>query len=206
MLNHGVSEDTSKLVSLARIPTQEKPIDDDDEIVALIQRQRVVRCGMDAWATLSRAESFDKWCAIAAALAVGREYALRVSDAPQPIGAGYSKAFAVWLKQHRLDDIEATSRSAALELHTHLAEIIEWRDGLPEKQRRRLRHPLSNVKAWRRATGQRATVDPMAQAAAAWARLLAILETLPASCAGRLWREIEHHAARALTPTLKRTG
>ena len=43
-------------------------------------------------------------------------------------------------------------RSVAIELHENAAAIEVWRATLPEKQRRRLVHPLSNVRRWRAAT------------------------------------------------------
>jgi hypothetical protein len=65
-------------------------------------------------------------------------------------------------------------RSAALDLVEHLAEIEAWRLTLSEKRRRQLKHPLSNVAAWRKAPQQAADPlirdDPVEAAKAAWQR------------------------------------
>jgi hypothetical protein len=49
----------------------------------------------------------------------------------------------------RLPDAMAKSvRSVAIELHENAKAIEAWRATLPERQRRRLVHPLSNVRRW----------------------------------------------------------
>jgi len=42
--------------------------------------------------------------------------------------------------------------SVAIEFHENIEAIEQWRDALPERRRRRLIHPLSNMRAWRKAT------------------------------------------------------
>jgi hypothetical protein len=42
-----------------------------------------------------------------------------------------------------------STRSVAIELHENAAAIEQWRSTLSERQRRRLIHPLSNVRRWR---------------------------------------------------------
>jgi hypothetical protein len=71
------------------------------------------------------------------------------------MGQIYCKAFGAWLAKCGFGSIEKSVRSAALDLVEHLAEIEAWRATLSEKRRRRqLKHPLSNVAAWRKATAQ----------------------------------------------------
>jgi len=45
-------------------------------------------------------------------------------------------------------------RSVAIELHENIDAIEQWRTTLTDKQRRRLRGPLQNVRRWKRETGQ----------------------------------------------------
>jgi hypothetical protein len=70
---------------------------------------------------------------------------------------------------------------------------------LSDRERRRLLHPLSNVRRWRAATKQNKTKasDDVAKAAAAWRRCVACLEALPPDQAQLLWREVYEQAARA---------
>lgn len=62
------------------------PIDDTKEKVAKLLEICTIRAGVDAWTAIGRAESFKSWCAIGAALAIGRVYALRVTGANAPMG------------------------------------------------------------------------------------------------------------------------
>jgi len=50
------------------------------EIAERFAQQRVIRAGLDAWRLIGRAESFDSWKAIGAALAIGKAYAQRIAD------------------------------------------------------------------------------------------------------------------------------
>jgi hypothetical protein len=90
----------------------------------------------------------------------------------------YCKAFSAWIAKHGFNGIEKTVRSAALDLVEHLAEIEAWRLTLSEKRRRQLKHPLSNVAAWRKAPQQAADPlirdDPVEAAKAAWQRFCVI--------------------------------
>ena len=46
---------------------------------AKVAERRVIRAGRDAWHEIGRAESFEAWCRIGAALAVGKAYALKAN-------------------------------------------------------------------------------------------------------------------------------
>jgi hypothetical protein len=53
------------------------------------------------------------------------------------------------MTQHGFDKMAKSARSVAIELHENANAIEAWRETLPEKQRKRLVHPLSNVRRWR---------------------------------------------------------
>ena len=97
-------------------------------------------------------------------------------------------------------------RSAALDLVEHLAEIEAWRLTLSEKRRRQLKHPLSNVAAWRKAPQQAADPlirdDPVEAAKAAWQRFCALTRALPADEARPLWQVAQTQAAAVLGSAL----
>lgn len=139
------------------------------EAAARIAERRVIRAGLDAWAAIGKAESFEAWRAIGAALTIGKVHALRVTNAPQAWGRNYSREFSEWIKTHGLDRMPKSVRSVAIELHENGKAIDEWRSTLSDKDRRRLIHPLSNVRRWRAAT--RCNGNPLSNvrhAAAAW--------------------------------------
>jgi hypothetical protein len=115
-------------------------------------RVRVIRAGRDAWEAINKAASFDGWKAIGAALAVGKAHALKVSGANQAWGRNYSREFSDWIKAHGFEKMPAATRSVAVELHEHAEAITAWRDTLPERQRKRLVHPLSVTRRWRAST------------------------------------------------------
>jgi hypothetical protein len=157
---------------------------------------KTIRLGRDAWEAVGRAESFEAWKRIGAALAVGKAHALRVSGG-SAWGRNYSREFNLWVRQHGFDKVPAATRSVAVELHEHAEQITQWRDGLPERQRKRLIHPLSVTRRWKAATAHcngKCSQDLRRDAKAAWARFCACARALPADEAQPLWRLIAAEA------------
>ncbi len=91
-------------------------------------------------------------------------------------------------------------RSVAIELHENAKAIEAWRATLPERQRKRLVHPLSNVRRWRAATSSNGKCpgDLRREAAAAWRRFVACVEALPPEQAAPLWQAAQAQAAAAM--------
>jgi hypothetical protein len=86
-----------------------------------------------------------------------------------------------------------STRSVAIELHENATAIEAWRATLPEKQRRRLIHPLSNVRHWRAATAHgngKSPADLKRDAMAAWRRFVSCVRSLPADQAMQLWQTV----------------
>jgi hypothetical protein len=65
------------------------------------------------------------------------------------------------------------ARWSAVDLVENLSAIEQWRSTLSEKDRRRLVHPLSNVRRWRRSLAPKPEPDRAALAQAALDRFLA---------------------------------
>jgi DNA-directed RNA polymerase specialized sigma24 family protein len=89
----------------------------------------------------------------------------------------------------------------ALELNENVTAIEQWRTTLKDKQRRRcVVHPLSNVRAWRKATAQNKTndTDDVSKAAAAWRRFVACVNSLPPDQAAPLWQAAQAQANAVL--------
>jgi hypothetical protein len=86
------------------------------------------------------------------ALAIGKAHALRISRAPTAWGRNYSREFGEWIKQHGFGKMSAPTRSVAVELHDNAEAITAWRNTLPERQRKRLIHPLSVTRRWKAST------------------------------------------------------
>jgi hypothetical protein len=168
------------------------------EAAARVAERRVVRRGLDAWREINRAESFEGWRAIGAALAVGKRHALKVTGANAAWGRNYSREFSDWMKQHGFDAMAKSVRSVAVELHENAKAIEAWRATLPERQRKRLIHPLSNVRRWRASlnhgNGKHPT-DFKRDAVAAWRKFCDCVAMLPPSEAGPLWQAAYTRAA-----------
>jgi hypothetical protein len=97
----------------------------------------------------------------------------------------------------------APTRSVAVELAEHATEISVWRDGLPEKQRRRLIHPQSVVRRWRIATRSVSADterpdDLKHDAMVAWRRFVSCVEALPPDQQHQLWHEVLAQAQAAI--------
>jgi hypothetical protein len=66
---------------------------------------------------------------------------------------------------------------------------------LPEAQRKRLIHPLSNVRRWRASTTHgngKYPADLRPEAAAAWRRFVSCVRLLPPDQAMPLWQALAH--------------
>jgi hypothetical protein len=164
---------------------------------------RTIRRGRDAWETITRAESFQAWTDIGKALMVGRNVALGLTGANAPHGRRYSVAFSKWCRQHGFSGMQKGVRSVALELYANIDAITEWRATLPEQQRRRLIHPLSNVRRWRIATqaNGKCPQDLKREAKAAWRRFVSCTGLLPPDQAAPLWQTAQIEiAARIASP------
>jgi hypothetical protein len=92
-------------------------------------------------------------------------------------------------------------RSWTLDLHTHLAEISQWRATLTDRKRRRLTNPQSIVRRWRKDTAPihkaGGAGSPLRAATAAWGRFVASVRTLSLDDARPLWRAVYEEAARS---------
>jgi hypothetical protein len=132
-------------------PVDEEP--ERKEIAARFAEHRIVAKGRDAWAAINKAESFEGWKAIGAALAVGKAHALKVTGANAAWGRNYSREFNLWVRQHGFERMPAPTRSVAVELHEHAEAITSWRDSLPERQRKRLGTPGEGTGRHRYAQG-----------------------------------------------------
>jgi len=160
------------------------------EAQARVAQRRVIRKGLDALAAIAKAESFEGWCAIGAALAVGKAHALKVTGANAAWGRNYSREFSEWIERHGFDSMAKSVRSVAIELHENAEAIEAWRATLPDHQRRRLVHPLSNVRRWRASLNHgngKCPADLKRDAVAAWRRFVCCVRSLPGDQAAPLW-------------------
>src|SRR5215472_12506946 len=51
-------------------------------------------------------------------------------------------AFAEWLNRYRVDDMDKSDRAKLLQLMEKRPAVEEWRDTLPDYDRRSLNHPI----------------------------------------------------------------
>jgi len=152
---------------------------------------------------IGRAESYEHWKKIAAALNIGRQFALRTIDPEAPWHQRrYGYAFHNWAQQHGFGSMPKQARSWALALHENAAAIEQWHQGLSERERKRKRliNPQSVVKRWQRETqtalaNGKCPTDLKRDAKAAWKRFKWCLRSLPASEAAPLWQAALAEAA-----------
>jgi hypothetical protein len=175
---------------------------DRHETAARIVELRLIRAGREALSAIDRAESFDNWMRIGRALVVGKQFALRTVGANAPWGRTYSRVFGEWMHQHGFASLCPSARSHAVELAEHAAEITRWRDSLPERERRRLIHPMSVTRRWRAATsssGGRPPAELRRDALAAWKRFCACADMLPPDQAVALWLAVRERSVLTLS-------
>jgi hypothetical protein len=164
------------------------------ELAERFAQQRIIRAGREAWEAIGKAETFDGWKAIGAALAIGRDYALRASGANAPMGRPYSWTFSAWCRSHGFGNMRPATRSWCLALNEHQNQITAWRDSLPAGRGRRLPvNPQSCVKGWRRAQANgngHARQDWQKEAITAWHRFVSCVAMVPADQAAPLWATV----------------
>jgi hypothetical protein len=168
------------------------------EAAAKLAEQRTIRAGRDAWEEIGKAGSFEAWCKIGTALAIGRDYALRATGANAPMGRRYSWTFSAWCKRHGFTMKPAT-RSWCLALHENLAAIIAWRDSLPTgRGRRPPLNPQSCVKGWQRSLNGNghAAHDWKREAIAAYQRFLNCLAALSPADQASVWQAVNQVQVR----------
>ena len=161
-----------------------------EEAADRIAERRVIRAGLDAWRAIGKAESFESWKLIGEALLVGKRRAQRIADeADGWRERNYIYEFGRWMRDHGFSDMPKSVRSMAVELAENLPAIEAWRATLPERQRKRLIHPLSNVRRWRATMehGGKSPADYKMEAVAAWRKFLACMAQLPAAEQMQMW-------------------
>lgn len=172
--------------------------DDPKAVAEQISTMRAIRAGRDAWQAIGKAQSFEAWRSIGAALAIGKAHALRVTGANRAAGQHYCREFGKWMKKYGFAQMPKSTRSVAILLHENATAIEEWRATLPERQRRRLIHPLSNVRAWQASTingNGKCLQDLKREAMRAWRRLVNCARLLPPDQAALLWQRVVTEAA-----------
>jgi hypothetical protein len=98
-----------------------------------------------------------------------------------------------------------STRSVAIELAENITAIEAWRATQDARTRRRLVHPLSNVRRWRASTAHgngKCPADLRRDAKAAWTRFCACVTALPADEARPLWATAQAQAAAVLGSAL----
>jgi hypothetical protein len=182
--------------------TKGPPPDDEPErreTAAKFLEARAIKAAAECWQAYGRASSFEAFLKIGQGLLVGRNLVLKSTGANAPMGRRYCAAFSLWIEAHGFSGMQKSLRSASIELAEHGEEIAAWRATLPEKQRRRLTGPLSNVQRWRASTAHssgRSPTDLKRDAVASWRRFCACTKALPADEARPLWQSV---AAEATT-------
>lgn len=198
------SEDTPLVISLPRLQFLHKQdsadqIERDRRIAAeRILQIRTVRKGAEAWALAEKSATFESWMLVGKALLVGRAHSLRAAQSNRPMGQRYATAFQQWAEANGFSTMEKSLRSYCLTLSENESEITQWRNSLPEKQRKVLRNPQSIVSRWRASQGSpdsRSPEDLKRDAAAAWKRFVTCAEALPPDLAAPLWVAVRERAA-----------
>jgi hypothetical protein len=111
-------------------------------------QDRICRLGAKAWKRLKSEASYRDWIAVAEALSIGRDWAMKEAGKNCPQGRGYNTAFSTWLQRYKLDDLGKMARSRALQLFDNLPQIEAWRASLTADQRAELNYPGTILRKW----------------------------------------------------------
>ena len=131
MALNGWSEEKSERaapVTLPQLTLRDIDIEAEaKEAAAKVAERKVIRAGIDAWQAIGKADTFEGWKAIGAALSIGKSFALRATGANAAWGRNYCRVFGGWIKQHHFDRMAKSVRSVAIELHENVHAIEAWR-------------------------------------------------------------------------------
>jgi hypothetical protein len=141
---------------------------------------KLIRRGRDAWVNIGRANGLEAWRSIGAALAVGRSYALRMSNCEDINAHLYRRTFSKWLGQHGFNAMPLGVRHWALQLHDAGEPLAQWWTTLSDNKKRRLNQAQSIVGAFRRATevSPKPRMTSVQRAKAAWVKFQHCLSIL----------------------------
>ena len=169
------------------------------EAAARVAERKAIRAGLDAWRAIGKAESFESWKIIGAALSIGKAHALRVTGANRAWGQNYSRVFCEWMKEHGFNRMPKGVRSLAIELNENIIAVEQWRMTLSEKERIRLQGPQQTLRRWKVETGQvtqsKRPRDTARAAMVAFDRFVSLVQTLPPDQAAPLWQAVHAEAA-----------
>jgi hypothetical protein len=112
--------------------------------------EAAISAGAAAWAAVSKATDFASWKAIATALSIGRQYALRLAKVNGPHGKAYSRAFLTWTAANGFSSMPFGLRAACIRLADNMGQIEEWRQGLSQEERASQNNPQVVLRSWRR--------------------------------------------------------
>jgi hypothetical protein len=121
------------------------PVDDHIELDK--DGQTIVDRGKDAWESLKRNETWEKWIAIGWALDTGQRAVMRRLNVNKPGGGAWGKIFGRWLAENGFDQIDKGVRSRLMSCMDNQAAIETWRATLSLTERLQLNHPNS---VWRK--------------------------------------------------------
>jgi hypothetical protein len=113
-------------------------------------KEQTIQLGREAWLDLStKDQQWEKWLAVGAALAVGREEAMFEAGTNKPERAKYNKVFGAWLARQGFDKIDECDRSRLFKCIDNSAAIEKWRATLTTSERLKLNHPSSVLRRWK---------------------------------------------------------
>ena len=175
------------------------PVDDEPELRETAGRfleARTIKAGAECWQAQGRSNSFAAFLKIGRALLLGRKFVLESTGANAPMGARYCVAFSKWTEAHGFVGMQSSLRSVCIDLAENSDAITAWRNGLPERQRKRLVHPLSVTRRWLASThaNGKSPTDLRRDAKAALTHFRSCVTALPRDEARVLWRLIAAEA------------
>ena len=116
--------------------------------------EQIGRNAMLAWSRIKRAQGrmWGDWMTLGEGLLAGRVWAMRQARCNTPEGKGYVVAFSEWLHRYKLDDMDKSDRAKLLKLMEERLAVEEWRNTLPEPERRNLNNPTGVWRKWHATT------------------------------------------------------
>ena len=189
------ADDLAKPVTLPQYRLPDVDVEAEArEAAAIVAERRTIRAGRDAWHLVGKAESFENWKLIGAALAIGKQRALCATGANDTSSRHYIKWFSRWLLENGFGVMKPQTRSWAIALYENAEAITAWRDGLPAGRGRRPPiNPQSCVKGWQRSQAHgngHCSQDWKREAIAAWKKFVSCVAMLPPADQAAMWHMV----------------
>jgi hypothetical protein len=123
-------------------------------------QQLVIDKGREAWASMRRDETWEKWILIGRAIEAARSALMHQLGLNRPTGKTFAIVYGEFLRENGFETIDKGVRSRLQSCLDNIAQISTWRESLGASRRLELNHPNAVWRRWQATARPAAEPDP----------------------------------------------